>query len=250
MSASIRRRRGIAASTLSVLQASVLFTGLAGAATRPGAPPPARAASARTASPAHPGQPFDVVAGESLLTVLVYRAGALAAFGHNHVVACRCVTGTIYVPSDPARASFDLRIPVDQFLVDDPAMRAAEHSRDFAPHISPSGQQGVRHNMLSTEELDAAQFPNIVLQSEGLQPSSDGKRGDILALVLVRVRGQSRSVTVPVHYDLRANEVVATGQFPLTQTDLGLTPYRAMAGALRVKDGMTVRFRLVARRGG
>lgn len=251
MSASTRRRSGIAASTLGVLQASVLLTALATSASRANAPlVPGQTPSVRTASAAHLGQPFDVAPGQSLLTVLVYRAGPLAAFGHNHVVACRCVTGTLYVPGDPARASFDLRVPVSEFTVDDPAMRAAEHSRDFAPHISPSAQQAVRHNMLSTGELDAAQYPDIVLQAEGLRQSSDGKPGNILARVQVSVRGQSRSITVPVHYDMHADEVVVTGQFPLAQTGLGLVPFRTMGGALRVKDAMTVRFRLVAKRRG
>lgn len=249
MSASIRRRSGIAASTVAVILVLALLAGLAANATPPTAPPvPGQTSSVAAASSAHVGQPFDVVPGESLLTILVYKAGALAAFGHDHVVACRCVTGTVYVPSDPARASFDLRIPVDQFVVDDPAMRAAEHSRDFAPHISPSAQEAVRHNMLSTDGLDAAKYPDIVLKAEGLQLSSDGKPGDILARVLVSVRGQSRSITVPVHYDMQTDEVAATGQFPLAQTGLGLTPYATMGGALRVKDAMTVRLRLVAKR--
>lgn len=249
MSPSTRRRSGIAAGTLGVIQASVLYAGLASGAAPPAAPPvPGQTAPVSAAASAHPGQPFDVVPGESLFTILVYKAGALAAFGHDHVVACHCVTGIVYVPGDPARASFDLRIPVDQFTVDDPAMRAAEHSRDFAPHISPSAQQAVRHNMLSPDGLDASQYPDIALHAEGLQPSSDGKPGDIVARVLVSVRGQSRSITVPVHYEMQTDEVVATGQFPLAQTGLGLTPYATMGGALRVKDAMTVRLRLVAKR--
>lgn len=250
MSALARGRGGIAAATLRVIQAAVLLAGLACSASAPGAPLlPVQASSKGTVSPPHLGQRFDVVPGESLLTVLVYRSGPLAAFGHNHVVACRCVTGTIEVPHDPAHASFDLRIPVDQFTVDDSAMRAAEHSRDFAHDVSSSSQQAVRHHMLSDDVLDAAQYPDIMLQAQGLRQSPDGKPGDIIARVLVRVRGHSRLVTVPVHYDMRANEVVATGQFPLEQTSLGLTPYRAMAGALKVSNGMTVRFRFLARRG-
>jgi len=234
-----------------VIQASVLLTALAGSAALAAAPPaPGQSAAASTAPPAHLGQPFDVVAGESLLTVLVYRAGLLSAFGHDHVVACHCITGMIYVPDNPAQATFDLRVSVNQFTVDDPAMRAAEHSRDFAPHVSPSAQQAVRENMLSTRVLDAERYPDIVLQAEGLQPSPDGKPGDILARVLVQLRGQSRSISVPMHYEMHANEVVASGQFPVEQTSLGLTRYKAVAGALSVKNGLTVRFRLVAKRRG
>jgi len=229
-----------------VLGAIVLIAGLTGCVTHPTAPAPASAAAP---SP-HVGQAFAVVPSESLLVVLVYRSGPLAAFGHNHIVACRCITGTIYVPRDPARASFDLRIPVEQLTVDDPAMRAAEHSADFPADVSPSAQQAVRHNMLTAPVLDAAQYPDIALRAEGVRHSSDGKPGDVIAQVLVQLRGQLRSITVPVHYDMRSNEVVATGEFPLEQTGLGLTPFTTLGGALSVRNGLTVRFRLLARRGG
>jgi polyisoprenoid-binding protein YceI len=229
--------------------AIVLIAALAGCTTQPAAPLASGPAPAGTVTTAHPGQPFDIVPSDSLLVVLVYRAGPLAAFGHNHLVACRCIGGMIYVPHDPAQASFDLRIPVGRLTVDDPAMRAAEHSADFPADVSESAQQAVRHNMLTAPVLDSAQYPDIVMQAQGLQHSSDGKPGDIIARVLIRLRGESRSITVPVHYDLRANEVVASGEFPLEQTDLGLTPFSTLGGALSVRNGMTVRFRLVAKRG-
>ncbi|TLY91725.1 MAG: hypothetical protein E6K40_14025, partial [Gammaproteobacteria bacterium] len=47
-----------------------------------GAPPPA---AAETPAP-HEGVPYDIVAGESLLTIRVYRGGTLASAGHNHLI--------------------------------------------------------------------------------------------------------------------------------------------------------------------
>lgn len=193
------------------------------------------------------GQPFEVVAGESRLIILVYRAGALAAFGHNHVVACRCLSGTIYLPHDPLRAGFDLRVGVAGLTVDDPALRAAEHSRDFPPDGSSSARAGTRHNMLSAALLNAAVYPDISLRSEGLRQAADGKSGDVVAQVLVRVAGQSRPLAVPLHYDIRPDEIRVSAEFPLTQTQLGLTPFSAAGGALKVRDGMTVRLSLLAR---
>ena len=247
-----RRRGDLVSEVRLALGSIVLVAGLAGCVTRSTAPPGpsggAQTTTARTPPSPHLGQPFDVVPSDSLLVVLVYRAGALAAFGHNHVVSCRCISGKIYVPGDPAQASFDLRIPAGELTVDDPATRAAEHSADFPADVSQSAQQAVRHNMLTPAVLDAAQYPDIVLRAGGLRPSSDGKPGGIAARVLVQLRGEARSITVPVHYDLRPNEVVASGEFPLEQTDLGLTPFSTLGGALSVRDGLTVRFRLVARR--
>lgn len=232
-----------------ILSAIVLAAGLAGCATPPAPGPVAAPAPAARAAPsAHNGRPFAVVPGKSSLLVLVYRAGPLASLGHNHVIACRCITGTLYLPPDPVQGSFVLRIAVDQFTVDDPTLRAAEHSVDFPPDVPQSARQGTRHNMLGTAVLYAARYREIVLQSESLRRSSDGKPGDLIAEVLIDVRGHSRSVAVPVHYQIRAHRLVASGEFSLRQTAIGLTPFSALAGALQVRDTMKVRFRLEAKR--
>jgi hypothetical protein len=247
MSASAYTRRGVVANALGVLGAILVAAGLTGCVTRQVAPPaPGQVPAARLVPSPRIGRPFDVVPARSRLIVLVYRAGPLAALGHNHVIACRCLSGTVYLPRDPLRASFDLRIAVEQLTVDDPALRAAEHSVDFPPDVPLSARQGTRHNMLGAALLNAANYPDITLRAEGLRPSSDGKRADVVAEVLVQLAGQRHSIAVPMHYEIRTDEIVVTGEFPLKQTDLGLTPLRALGGALSVRDGMKVRLRLVA----
>jgi hypothetical protein len=52
---------------------------------------------------------------------------------------------------------------------------------------------------------------------------------------------------VPLHYEQHADEVVVSSEFPLKQTDLGLTPFSALLGALQVVDEMKVRVHIVAR---
>jgi hypothetical protein len=66
--------------------------------------------------------------------------------------------------------------------------------------------------------------------------------------VLVRLAGEQHSIAVPLHYEIQADEIVATGDFPLKQTDLGLSPFTAVGGALKVRNEMKVRLRLVAKR--
>lgn len=247
MSASAHNRRGVPLRMLGALGAILTIAGLAGCVTRQIAAP-APAAAAHLAPSPLIGRPFDVVADESRLIVLVYRAGALAALGHNHVIACRCLTGTVYLPRNPLRASFDVRIAVNQFTVDDPALRAAEHSADFPPDVSQSARQGTRHNILGAALLVAAKYRYIELRSAGLRPASDGRSNDVVATVLVQVDGEPHSVAVPMHYQVRADEIVATGEFPLAQTDIGLTPFSAAGGALKVRNSIEIRLRLVARR--
>jgi len=232
---------------LGVLGAILSIAGLGGCMTRQPAPAAGQAPHARLVPSPLLGRAFDVVPERSVLIVLVYRAGALAALGHNHVVACRCVNGTVYLPRDPLHAGFDLHIAVNQFTVDDPALRAAEHSADFPPDVPQSARQGTRHNMLGAAVLGAARYPDITLRAEGMRCAAGGRPDDMLADVLLQLQGQARSISVPVRYRIKANEIVITGAFPLKQTDLGLTPFTALGGALQVRNAIEIRLRLVAR---
>ncbi len=242
-----RRLSRFAAHAPAILSVIVLAGALAGCASAPPAVP-AHGLRATAAPAPKVGRPFEVVAGEASLIVLVYRAGPLAALGHNHVISCRCITGPLYLPGDPLKGSFDLRIAVDQLTVDDPSLRAAEHSADFPADVPQSARQGTRHNMLGAALLYAARYPQIRLRAESLRPAPEGKPGDLIAEALIDVRGLTRSIAVPVHYELRRDRLVASGRFFLRQSALGLTPFSAVGGALRVRDVMRVRFQLVARR--
>jgi hypothetical protein len=168
-----RRLIRFAAHAPAILSVIVLAGALAGCAS----PPPAVTAHglpAQAAPAPNVGRPFEVVADESSLIVLVYRAGALAALGHNHVISCRCISGTLYLPGDPLKGSFDLRIAVARLTVDDPSLRAAERSADFPADVPQSARQGTRHNMLGAALLYAARYPQIRLRAVGLRPAPAG----------------------------------------------------------------------------
>jgi hypothetical protein len=236
------------------LLATVLALGglLAGCAVRP-APPPATgsaqgvapgAAFPETPAP-HVGTPYEVIAQESLLTILVYRGGTLASAGHNHVIASHDITGTVYLPADPLQSSFELHLPVGSLTVDEAALRAEQASPDFPPDVSEGAKQGTRHNMLGPALLDAEHSPEIVLRALRMEKTAEAER--VLARVQCIVRGDARTLAVPVRFESRGGELVVSGEMPLKQTDLGLTPFSAMLGALQVQDEMRVSFRVVAR---
>jgi hypothetical protein len=204
----------------------------------------------------HVGRAYDLVPGESLITILAYRAGALAKAGHNHVIASHDLSGTIYVPDELTRTSVQVRIPVEGLTIDEASLRAKE-GPDFSADVPSSAKEGTRHNMLSDALLGAAGNPEILLESESLEGAgagaagSDGPskaRGNFIAHLRVTVRKTPHSIAVPVHYELRApDRVVVAGELPIKQTDLGLTPFSAMLGALQVQDEVRVKFQLSAR---
>jgi len=193
------------------------------------------------------GRPYDIVAEQSLLTILVYRGGALASAGHNHVIASHALGGTVYVPAEAGASTFEVRVPVASLTVDEPELRAQQNRSDFPPEVAQSAREGTRRNMLGSAVLDAGEYPEVVLRAERLEPAAPPEAGALLAHVEVQIRGERRSVSLPVRYQLAADTLTVTGETPLRQSDLGLTPFSAFMGALAVQDEMLVKLRLVAR---
>src|SRR5437879_13838170 len=72
--------------------------------------------------------------------------------------------------------------------------------------------------------------------------------GIVLELVQTTVRGEVRAFTIPVSYRLTDGTVTASVEARLRQSELGLTPFSAMLGALQVQDEMRISFRVCARR--
>jgi hypothetical protein len=233
------------------LRSAIVLLGaatLAGCPVRPPAPAPAGPAPGPPPGLApHLGAPYEIDAAQSQLLILVYRAGALASAGHNHLIASHELAGTFYVPQDPLQASFEVRMPVASLTVDEEPLRAAQNSADFPPGIPDSARAGTREHMLGPDQLDAAQSPQIILRSMKLEPARPAAPGALVAQVQVSLRGAEHSIEVPVHYQADAASVLATGEVALRQSELGITPYSAMLGALQVQDELHVTFSIVAR---
>jgi polyisoprenoid-binding protein YceI len=176
--------------------------------------------------------------------VLVYREGALAALGHNHVMNLRGLTGTVQLFDDLPRTRFELGFKVADIAVDEPALRTAAGT-DFSSNVSDAARTGTRKNMLGDKLLQAVGFPHITLKSERVMP---GTAGDFIVTTRIMVRGSEYRMDVPLHLQRDGDELYANGDFALRQSALGLTPYSVMLGALRVVDEMQLRFKLVAHR--
>jgi len=210
------------------------------------APPPAAAALPETPLP-HLGRPFDVQPAQSLLLILVYRGGTLSSAGHNHVIASHDLSGSVYLPEDPTRSSFELHLPLASLTVDEPQLRAAQPGEDFPPGIPDSAREGTRHNMLSEALLDAARYPQIELRALSVSVPAGSAAGEVQVRVQCEVKGQQHALSVPLHYELRGDTLTASADFALRQTQLGLTPFSALLGALQVQDEMRISLRLSAR---
>lgn len=195
------------------------------------------------ATPAAAAHDYRVDTTRSLLQILVYRGGKLAALGHNHVIASHDLTGTVMRAEPLTGTRFDIELPVPSLTVDEPELRR-EAGADFEAEVPQSARDGTRRNLLSGAVLDAEHFAAIRLRATDAVDLQDG-RFDVG--VDVEIKGQIRRLRVPVQLQVAANELIATGELAVLQSDLGLTPFTALLGALTVENQMRVRFRVVAK---
>jgi hypothetical protein len=175
---------------------------------------------------------------------LVYRAGAFARFGHNHIVSVGEAAGRVHVEPQLSDSRFELEIPVAGLVVDDPALWEQEQSEGFETLPSAEDIAGTRRNMLGDEVLDAEDHP--LIRVTGMGPM--GEPGETTLSLNVEIQGRSIDLTVPTVVEIDQRTLEASGSFRLSHRDLGMRPFSIMMGALQVADEMDFRYRLRARR--
>ena len=183
--------------------------------------------------------PFRVDSESSWLRVLVYRGGLLRGFAHNHVISNNDLTGTITIAQDPLQSTIMLEFRVADLVVDEPALRALEGA-DFPGQISHKDIAGTRANMLGGKLLQFEQFPSIQIVSEEIT----GNLPDLVVAATVVIRGVRFPVVFPAAVALSGDSFVASGELEIGHRELGLSPFKAAFGTLRVRDKLVIKYEI------
>jgi hypothetical protein len=186
---------------------------------------------------------FSLVPAESRMLVRVYRGGRLAQMGHNHIISSNDLRGEIYLSEQLNRSVFEVRLPVATMAVDKPELRAASGA-DFPGELDQDAIDGTRANMLGDSQLDAAQWPEILIRGRSIS----GAFPDLRVRMDIGVRSNSFALEVPVQVvSVDADGLRANARFTVRQTELGIEPFSVMLGALQVRDELEIELSLVAR---
>ncbi len=174
---------------------------------------------------------------------LVYKAGAFARLGHNHVIAVPSPKGRVTVHDQDLSASrFEFVIPVAELVIDDPKLRSGL-GEQFSSVPTADDIAGTRKNMLSERVLNGEKFSQI--RVTGVGPS--GAEGAQTFKMKVELLGRTIDLTVPTKVTVTADRVEAAGEFELTHADLGMQPFSVMMGALQVGEKLSFSYHVVAR---
>lgn len=169
---------------------------------------------------------FDATNAE--LTVHTTREGVLSPVGHDLELAA----STLSLDVDETTGTVELR-------VDPHAIRVRGAVIDGAldtARLSTGDVQKIEGH-LRDDVLEVARHPEIRFSGRVAKTTESG--GHVVEGTLT-LHGRSRPVTLRTE---RAGEY-ESGELALEQPDFGITPFRAMLGALRVRARVVIRVRL------
>lgn len=183
-------------------------------------------------------QAYTVDAGRSLLYINVYKDASTLAAGmsHDHAIRASGWVGRVWVDPD-ALGQCDVRIsvPVSGLVIDEPWLRERSGLEGV---LSESVRASVAKNMRSAAQLDAASYPTIQFTASSCSP--DEIAGELT------IRSVTQHVTMPAEVVADGSTFSLDGQLTIRATSFGFEPFSAMMGALRNRDDMTLRVRLVS----
>lgn len=201
------------------------------------APPRAELDAGAVASEAsEPAQSlrYSLDAGQSRFIVRVFVGGVFSAFGHDHTIAIRDISGEATLsPGTLAPASLQMKIKADSLAVID--------------KIKESDRQEIEKTMRA-EVLETSQYPEIVFKSTKVEAEKTGE-GRYQAKIWgeLTLHGVTRGGLIGAEVEVTGNTLRARGEFPLKQSDYNIKPVSVAAGTVKVKDNLKFTFNIVAR---
>jgi hypothetical protein len=174
------------------------------------------------------------------IDVIVRRDGPLARFGHDHVVTAQEPEGFLQLDRRGLGSRADLRFRLDRLAVDSAAARA-RHALDTNP--SEADIAGTRKNLME-QVLDVDRWPWVTLDMMAFEQQQD----HYSAIVTIAINGSHYSSRQPFRLRQEAGRAAVEGFLVIRQSELGIEPFSALGGGLRVADPLEIHFRIEADR--
>ncbi len=180
---------------------------------------------------------YAVDPAKSKMEIHVGKEGFFSAFGHNHLIAAKEVSGeSQFDPEKIEESSVALAIASKSLAVLDPG----ESEKDKAE---------VHKTMLGDKVLDAEKYAEIRFTSTRVASAKKTRDGWELTLEgKLALHGVEKTIRFPLRVRLDGNTLRAQGEVSLLQTGYGITPVKAGGGAVKVKDKLKITFDIAARK--
>ena len=196
---------------------------------------PAALLLAALGSTAQDKSTYSIVGAQSKLEIHVSKEGAFKAFGHDHLIAAKEISGEARFDAGKIEdSSVHLQIATKSLGVVDPG----ESEKD---------RKDVQATMVGEKVLDVAKFPDITFTSSEISAAKKSAQGwDLTISGKLKLHGVEKTVSFPLHVQTEDPQLRGVGEISILQTDYGITPVKVGGGTVKVKDKLKITFTIVA----
>ncbi len=183
---------------------------------------------------------YSVDPQQSVIHIYTGKAGIMRRFGHRHIISAVDISGDVFF--QPGADSYArLVLTPESFVVDEPAARAAA-GKPFQSDVKEDDRLRTRKNMLSDALLDVKNYPEIKVDIELANYDGDMAEFDIG----VHLKDQAFSFRIPGALAMEGGTLRASATFDLDHKEIGLKPFSAAGGAIRVAKKLHFDVRILA----
>jgi polyisoprenoid-binding protein YceI len=180
-------------------------------------------------------RPYTIDLLQSRVTATLTQEGFIARRYPTHRVEVKNFSGKIEVSErDETQIAVEVEAETKSLTNADEGMTEFER-REF-------------HNVLNNLVLESDKFPKIKFVS--VSATDARKSGETRAFTLngdLTLRDATKRVSFPVTVTISKDQLRATGDAELKQTDFGITPYSGKLGMIRIGDEVKINFAIVAK---
>jgi len=178
---------------------------------------------------------YEIDLAQSQVTATLTQEGFISRRYQNHRVEVKNFSGKIEVPEkDETQLAVEVEAESKSLTNVDEGMSEFER-REF-------------HNVVNNIVLESGKFPRIKFVSVSV--SDARKSGEARSFTLngdLTLRDATKRVSFPVTVTIAKDQLRATGEAKLKQTDFGITPYSGKMGLIKIGDEVKINFAIVAK---
>jgi polyisoprenoid-binding protein YceI len=187
------------------------------------------------------GAAFRVDPERTRLALRVQREGPASPLAHDHVVEATELGGHVeYDPGRPEASAIVVEVRTGSLRADEPAAR---RRLGLAGDLSDGQRADVEKAMRAPDQLDVGRYPTIRFASTRVVGEGPGR---FVVTGRLTIRGVVREVTFPASVAVESGALRGRATVTFLQSSFGYRPYRALLGAIRNRDEVTLFVDLVA----
>lgn len=184
----------------------------------------------------------------SILAAVTRKEGIAARLAHDHLIVAEASAAKLtFDPENPLASTFELRVESEALEVDSPELQARWYptlealgllESPFAD-LSEKDRRKIRKAMLGKDQLAAAEYPQLGVRLENLVAEASTVGGEELThrgTLVLEARGKTVRRPVSARFSLEGRRLKIDAVATFSFTELGIEPYSALLGAIKVAD--------------